>query len=255
MITNNFDRKKLAEGRSYGFGFSFLKKQGDDYESLMAFTACKDYLNDFVYVESTGKALGVVFGFKHEYVNYLNTTDYIYLGVKPLHYNHGTSKYKEYDSTLELLKTNNTLLIKFINQLEDLINIKQHTEFENYLDDTLILKLSKEWFEFPFLISLVTLFIRCYINVTEKEVNAGLISVLSDKSRKAYMSVDDMMKNNICLLVNSEYVEQLRDYKYVDNVSPGTVHNYGICGRMNEITKNINNGKTIKAAAAVPTSF
>ena len=64
MITENYKRKELGEGRDHGLGFAFLKKnKKDDYETRNAFTACKDYLNDLIYVENTEREIDKIHGF------------------------------------------------------------------------------------------------------------------------------------------------------------------------------------------------
>ena len=74
-IINNFDRLKLSEGRNFGIGFAFLKKiTNNKFETLNAFTACKDYLNDLIYVETTKKNLTRIHGFKHEITNELDNS-------------------------------------------------------------------------------------------------------------------------------------------------------------------------------------
>src|SRR5690606_37894755 len=102
IIKDEQDRSVLGEGRNFGFGFSILNKEENTYNTLMPFTACKDYLNDFVYVEQTKLPLGKIHGFKHEYTGILQDTDHFYLGIKAVHYK-GGSKWDRFDELTELI--------------------------------------------------------------------------------------------------------------------------------------------------------
>jgi len=62
-------RSKLGEGRNYGVGFTILNKIGSKFETYLPFTACRDYLNDFAYVESTKKEIGEIYGYNHKLLN------------------------------------------------------------------------------------------------------------------------------------------------------------------------------------------
>ena len=62
-------RSKLCEGRNYGVGFTILNKKGSKFETYLPFTACRDYLNDFAYVESTKKEIGSIYGYNHKLLN------------------------------------------------------------------------------------------------------------------------------------------------------------------------------------------
>ena len=63
-------RSKLNEGRNYGVGFTILNKKGSKFETYLPFTACRDYLNDFAYVESTKKEIGEIYGYNHKLLNF-----------------------------------------------------------------------------------------------------------------------------------------------------------------------------------------
>ena len=53
QIEEKYKRSSLNEGRNFGLGFAVLKpvnKTKTKFETENAFTACRDYLNDFSYV-------------------------------------------------------------------------------------------------------------------------------------------------------------------------------------------------------------
>ena len=80
-------RSKLSEGRNFGVGFTILNKKGSKFETYLPFTACRDYLNDFAYVESTKKEIGKIYGYDHKILNCFDNKNIVYFGVKTLHYN------------------------------------------------------------------------------------------------------------------------------------------------------------------------
>ena len=55
-IIDKQNRGKLNEGRNYQMGFAFCKKVSNKVlETIQPISPCKDYLNDVVYSERTGK--------------------------------------------------------------------------------------------------------------------------------------------------------------------------------------------------------
>ena len=81
------ERSKLNEGRDFGVGFTILNKKGSKFETYLPFTACRDYLNDFAYVESTKKEIGQIYGYDHKLLNCFDNKNIVYFGVKTLHRN------------------------------------------------------------------------------------------------------------------------------------------------------------------------
>jgi len=138
-------RSVLSEGRNFGLGFAILNKIDDNkYKTYNAFTACRDYLNDFSYVEYTKKEIGSIYGYNHKLLNCFNEQEYFYLGVKTLHYN-SNQKWADFDKCESKLIKNYKNLKKFINKFEKQLNLKDKTTIE--LDeDTLIFKVPIYWY-------------------------------------------------------------------------------------------------------------
>ena len=106
-IKEKQDRKKLGEGRNFGIGFSILKKNSaSDFETLNAFTACKDYLNDFSYVEYKKKEIGSVHGYDHKLSNCFDNKKIFHLGVNTLHYNYANQLWGPKEECTKLLIKN-----------------------------------------------------------------------------------------------------------------------------------------------------
>lgn len=237
MITNKFDRNKLAEGRNYGCGFSFLKKlKKGNFKTLMPFTACKDYLNDFVYVETTNKPLSIIYGFKHDYTGILNKKKYFYLGFKAVHYK-GGDIWNNFDEFQNLTQNNYNNLILFLNKLEVLFKIKSKTKLEYIEDNTIILKVPIFWSKFTFLISLYTLYIRCFMSITDEDLKKD-ISILINEYSKFPIKADNMLyQGSKILFTNKTIFDNLLKYEYPNNCNSGFIHNFGISGRIQQLDK------------------
>ena len=183
-------RSKLSEGRNYGVGFTILNKKGSKFETYLPFTACRDYLNDFAYVESTKKEIGLIYGYNHKLLNCFDKKNIIYFGVKTLHYNRGKN-YDKFDKLQDILINNYKNLQIFLNRIEDNLGVKIKTSIE--LDeDTLIIKCSKFWVKSTPLISVYTLLIRCYFNI-DLEGNS-IVDIL--KNNVPFINADSMMKKS-----------------------------------------------------------
>ena len=224
-------RSKLSEGRNYGVGFTILNKKGSKFETYLPFTACRDYLNDFAYVESTKKEIGKIYGYDHKLLNCFDNKNIVYFGVKTLHRNNG-GKYDKFDECQKTLVDNYKNLQLFLNEIEAQSDIKIKTSIE--LDeDTLIIKCSKFWVKSTPLISVYTLLIRCYFNVTE--IDKPIIDIL--KSNKPFINVDSMMKQP-CISFYELYLKNkskftnpdYNSYGLVKDNNPGLIHNFGIDG-------------------------
>ena len=225
-------RSKLSEGRNYGVGFTILNKKGSKFETYLPFTACRDYLNDFAYVESTKKEIGSIYGYNHKLLNCFDNKNIVYFGVKALNYNNNNGNYNELNKLQNILINNYIHLEIFLNKIETDLNIKIKTRIE--LDeDTLIIKCSKFWVKSTPLISVYTLLIRCYFN-TDLEGNS-IVDIL--KNNKPFINADSMMKkscidfyemylNNKSKFINPDY----NGYGLVKEGNPGLIHNFGIDG-------------------------
>ena len=229
-------RSKLSEGRNYGVGFTILNKKGSKFETYLPFTACRDYLNDFAYVESTKKKIGKIYGYNHKLLNCFDDKNIVYFSVNTLHYK-GGNNYDKFDELQNILINNYKNLELFLNRIEDNLGVKIKTSIE--LDeDTLIIKCSKFWVKSTPLISVYTLLIRCYFNVTE--IDKPIIDIL--KSNKPFINADSMMKQP-CISFYELYLKNkskftnpdYNSYGLVKDNNPGLIHNFGIVGLINKI--------------------
>ena len=225
-------RSKLCEGRDFGVGFTILNKKGSKFETYLPFTACRDYLNDFAYVESTKKEIGSIYGYNHILLNCFDNKNIVYFGVKTLHRNNG-GKYDKFDECQKVLIDNYKNLQLFLNTIEKQSDIKIKTSIE--LDeDTLIIKCSKFWVKSTPLISVYTLLIRCYFNVDIAEIKP-IKDILKDN--KPFINADSMMKKScinfyeLYLKNKSKFINpDYNGYGLVEDNNPGLIHNFGIDG-------------------------
>jgi hypothetical protein len=230
-------RSTLAEGRDFGVGFTILNKKGSKFETFLPFTACRDYLNDFAYVESTKKEIGKIYGYDHKLLNCFHNKNIVYFGVKTLHKKSG-SNYDKFDELQKRLIENYKNLQDFLNRIELDLGIKIKTSIE--LDEeTLIIKCSKFWVKSTPLVSVYTLLIRCYFNVNLLEPKP-IIDIL--KSNKPFITADSMMKQP-CISFYELYLKNkdkfinpnYSSYDLVKEGNPGLIHNFGISGFINKI--------------------
>lgn len=232
------DRKKLDEGRSFGIGFSILNKiNKNKYQTYLPFTACRDYLNDFAYVENTGKEIGKIYGYNHKYLGCFLNKKYFYIGVNTLHYNDNNCNWIKFEESSKLLIDNYKVLEKFLNFIEEKTGIKSRTTIE--LDeDTLIVRAPIYWSKNTALISVYTLFIRCYFNLKEEDLNKEFYEMLNNNP---FISEDKYLKTNCITFCKKLDI----DKSFFNNINYGVetmekkniknhIHNYGIVGFLNK---------------------
>lgn len=222
-----YDRSKYAEGRSTGLAFTFLKKTAKGYLPLHPFSTCKDYLNDLVFVERTKKPLGLKYGFKHEFINYIYGQSKIYLGVKCVG-NKSGGAWSQQKEAEEMLIENYFVLESNLNEMERQLGARKLTTVE-VVDDTLVLNLSKMWAKNGPTISFFTLFIRTMFNFE------GDLSVGAVEKHTPFIAADAPMFKNIvsCLGLGPLFYKEVAKFTYA-NSTPGYIHNYGISAWVKE---------------------
>lgn len=228
-------RSSLGEGRNYGIGFSVLNKKGSKFETYLPFTACRDYLNDFIFVEKFKKEIGVAYGYNHKVLNCFENKRYFYVGVNTLHNNNNYSTWNLKEEAISLLISNYKNLESFLNKIEDNLKFKSRTTIE-VDEDTLILKVPIYWSKSTPLISIYTLLIRCYFNITDNfvinEENLNIHKPFIEADNYFVKSCGKFFKN--IKTVDFENV----DYDSYDVVYTTwrSVHNFGIQGFLQKIT-------------------
>lgn len=209
LITEVGKRASLVEGRDRGLGFAFaLPDTKNTFKTIMAYSACKDYLNDVVFVENTKKSLPLVYGFHHQYGNIWGRNKFVYLAVKIINKKGANPKvsYTQWDHYAEFKKIfegNFTNLISAINKMEEYYNLNSlrssiegvYTNKNN--EQELIIKMPKVWASKTYLISTYTLFLRTHFNVTKAQLKKDYKSLLENQTLKVPFKLDYGLFGNL----------------------------------------------------------
>ncbi len=156
---DNQNRGELGEGRDYGMGFAFLKRTKDVLRTVQPISPCKDYLNDVLYSERTGKP------FK---AHGLNTTkkdifdhDEAYMVMSICKQGaYGGYEYMGYKDDLKLLDSNYPNMEKMINYFEEQFKVEGRTKLTKLKDNRILISFPLFWTFGTYLISLYTLLMR-----------------------------------------------------------------------------------------------
>ena len=150
-------RGKLAEGRNYQLGFAFLKKVSPTtFETVQPISPCKDFLNDVVLSEKTGYNVKV-FGLNYSKQGIFNQSAFIVFKIC----DQGGSPYPDMADDIERLTKNYKNIQIILNYIENELGIKNKSVIYSLDKDNMyVVKLSLEWVETTFLISLYSLLIR-----------------------------------------------------------------------------------------------
>lgn len=222
------NRKSLNEGRNFGIGFAVLKPNSNKtkYTTLNAFTACKDYLNDFSYVEHEKKEIGSIHGYNHKLYNCFDRKRFFYLGVNTLNYHNGNS-WKPKKEATKILIENTENLLSLINLVELKLKLRSKTTLE-IDEDALILRVPIYWSKSTALISAYTLMIRCFFNVDDVD-ESNIDDILSNHT--VFINGDSMYKKNIKTIYNNPQLKYDKvDYDFLSVKDKRTIHNFGISG-------------------------
>lgn len=230
-------RSSLNEGRNYGIGFAILKPVNSTktkFETLNAFTACRDYLNDFSYVEYTKKEIGKIHGYNHKLLNIFNRKRLFYLGVNTLNFNNN-GIWADKKQAQKLLINNYKFLQTFLNRIETQLNLKTQTEI-TVDEDVLIFKAPLYWTKTTALISAYTLLIRCFFNITEEQLHLPM-DVLFEE-HKCFIEADQYMKQHCTKFyqnIGKLKFDKINYSKFkILNTNASSVHNFGIAGFLNK---------------------
>lgn len=226
-------RSTLGEGRNYGIGFSILNKKGNKFETYLPFTACRDYLNDFIFIEKFKTEIGTAYGYNHKILNCFENKRYFYIGVNTLHFK-SSGNWNLKEEATNLLISNYKNLESFLNQIEDNLNFKSRTTIE-VDEDTLIFKVPIYWSKSSPLISIYTLLIRCYFNIS----NDFILNQQNLQEHKPFIDSDKYFINTCVKYFNNINLKyETPDYtKYnVESTNKYSVHNFGIQTFLNKIS-------------------
>jgi hypothetical protein len=233
QLIESKERKVLGEGRNWGVGFGFVKKVAScTYETIMPISACKDYLNDVIYNERTGKPISACgLSLKDKSGIFDNKLKaFMVISILP---QQGRESYNVYGRTYEedrgVLSSNYENVEKFINTIEQAIGFRIKTKVSRISDNKYLVMFSKKWCSTSYLISLYSLLLRNGIYYDGKEDIVDYLSsnrstkLDSDKSGidiflNAYPALQEDQKN-LCGLTEQD-MSQYDKY-------PSMIHNDG----------------------------
>lgn len=251
MILEKQYRNSLNEGRSFGMGYSVLKKLEDNnYETYLPFTACKDYLNDLVYIENTGlKITKKIHGYSHSKKKIFQDKDYFHLGICTLDYNQfnyqhdGIRKWNEFETMNKILISNAENLLSHVHKLEERFGHSTLKSKIEKIDDVIlfndikngkssfqaiILKVPTYWTVTPIMFSFYCMFIRLTFNILDDKIS--LEDLLDSVKYPPFIKGDQYFKGNLQVLLNSSNTKfYFNQYQYDLSLnSLNDIHNYGI---------------------------
>jgi hypothetical protein len=247
-IRNNFDRGILGEGRNFGVGFAYVTPTRSNskriFKTMQAFSACKDYLNDLIYVERHNKPLAKVHGFKHTYTGFFKNKDFLYLGVKVVHYNCG-ALWQQFTEASNLFKSQKEHLLTSINKLEDHLSVSDNRTILYGISDTeFVFKIPAIWGQRAWLTSLMTLWIRCFFNITEEDASLPIKKILSTHKNKIFIPADKYLVQTIEPFINRDEYKSLLNTEYdIIHTVPSTIHSFGISSFINQLNLKKNEPK------------
>ncbi len=163
-IIDNEDRDKLNEGRSNGMGFAFLKKiNKDHYVTVQPVSPCKDFLNEVLYVEKTGIKTPKIYGLEYGEKQNIFPYRYGFIGIRICKYKYDNDYNEQpFEEARDAFNANYKNVQSFMNQLEELLELKTKTKIEPSEDDHFLVKVPKFWLSKVYLLSLYTLLLRAY---------------------------------------------------------------------------------------------
>lgn len=217
-ITQDKTREKLGEGRRCGIGFAFLKRmEGNNFRAVQPISPCKDYLNDVVYSEMTGKPFAA-YGLKTKKEDIFEV-DTAYLAFASRDSDKTDDSFIK--SEVKLLRENLANLAKLVNGVEKLLSIPKPSKFVLVEDNLVFAEISKEWATRTWAISLWSFIVRNAIHAKGlDDAMADLDECVSSSGDSWYWST---IKSNIAELVKSGFPEPDMDKAYNNGV-----HSYGI---------------------------
>lgn len=222
-LINKQDRSVLGEGRDFGLGFAFVKKEDDTFVTVQPISPCKDYLNDVVYSEHTGNKCSA-YGLTYDKQGIFDNV--CYMVTRECHYISG-NLYTKFDDEEKQMESNLHNLVCLLNMVEAQLQIEGRSSAIRLEDSHYVFVMPFEWCSSTYMISLYSLLIRIgrWYNGTDE------IFTFLDNFKQLPQDVY-LVK---AALPNIKKLLETRKYKQALETSKGniTIHNKGICAYIN----------------------
>jgi hypothetical protein len=154
-------RSPLSEGRSYGIAFAFAKREGDTLSLVGPLSPCKDYLNDQLYSEQSGKPYGA-WGYKSVKTGcFEGGFAYLIFAILPQKGSSSLTSYSNQQKETKYLAESFHLVEKFIGLLTNCFHQSAAGVSVVKLEDNrYVAILPLFWVQYTYLISFLTLCMR-----------------------------------------------------------------------------------------------
>lgn len=155
-LIDNQDRNKLCEGRNVGIGYAFCKREGDTYTTVQPLSPCKEFLNEVVYAEVTGKQASAYGLTSKKEGIFSDGSAYMVLGILP---HKGGTKGPDNDLLESALMSPETGLKPFLSHFEAKMGINP-TTMAQIASNRILATLDGFWVTNLYRISLWSLLVR-----------------------------------------------------------------------------------------------
>jgi hypothetical protein len=200
VAIQEIERGKYAESFSSGIEFSMgVIKQGQ-VRPLFGFTTCKDFLTDVIWSEKTKKPFGL-YKFNWKPQNILRKNIYILVRNKDTNITEVQSK------TLQ----------NILNFWENQLGFKRSSV--GIQEQLLVVKMSKDWFEKPYMMALFTTLLSCYpVRREFVDFEDFMVVAKNDAIRSRYFYDFEKVIRKIWSGENLVFQD------YDDNLTPHQIH-------------------------------
>lgn len=184
---NKEGRSSLVEGVRSGLGFCFCKRENkengkdDVFVAIHPMSSCKDYLNDVVFSENTGKPMFKVHGLSTKKTGVFESDALAYIALGIL--KDGFGNPNNFDDMVKMLMayTSDEALVGktlLINKVETAIGLpdSELTRFYDAGGGIVIAAISKFWVDATFKISLWSYLVRCGLKYKGEDVFDFVVS-------------------------------------------------------------------------------
>lgn len=184
-------RTSLAEGRSCGIGFGFLKKVNEDFfKGVVPVSPCKDYCNDVVWSETTGRKLSV-YGCNTEKFGCFDTHAHMAVQVCGDKYGY---KHSRFDIETKALIDNLDKTKALLNKIEEMLGVKERTEVAKVEDNLVYAKIPLEWVSSTWATSMWAFLFRNFIYAADEDPFKALEKSQDTNDRLNYKTVIKMIE-------------------------------------------------------------
>lgn len=173
-------RAVLGEGRNYGIGFAFCKRDGDTVTTVMPISPCKDFLNDVIWSEVRDKEI-VNYGLVTKKLGLFENTQFATIAFKVC--GRGASNPQPYDAMdkdIASCKANRCEIEASINLIEQSLGLDHPTRIIEQ-DGVYIATISLWWCKATYRISLWSLLIRALRHKSDKGDPIEYLATVNDE--------------------------------------------------------------------------